>query len=327
MSPTSTLDHRRTHNLLLISRLLNLRDNASPFTLLLDSLSQSSRPLILEYITRAQASKHQILYLTFNTFLPPPGVTTIPARRLPLPTLQAKLSPLLQAATKTLLVIDSLNPLCASAPNELAPFLSSLLGPNTSVVATFHTDVPLPKGDGYNPDPLTLLKYFATTIIGVHSLAHVLAERKARGRSLQPPVWGLEEGVDGVLVALGANPPDGVVLELEYRRKSGRATEEWFFLPLGQAEVKKLPGGAEERVMLLEDRPEWVRKEVVVEQQEEGPESTFELGLTERQRKARDEVVLPYFDAQREGGIGGGGKILFTPDREIDDFDEEEDEI
>jgi elongator complex protein 5 len=253
----------------------------------------------------------------------------IPARRLPLSALQQKLLPLLQAAPKTLLIIDSLNPICASAPTELAPFLSSLLSPTTSVVATFHTDVPLPAGDGYTPHPLVLLKYFATTIIAVHSLAHLLKEKEARDRSLQPPVFGLEEGVDGVLVALGSNPPDGVVLELEYRRKSGRAVEEWFFLPLrGPAEVRKLPGGAEERVMLLEDHPAWARKEMVqVDEEEEKLESTFELGLTERQRKAREEVVLPYFDAQREGGIGGGGKILFTPDREIDDFDEEEDEI
>jgi len=47
------VDHRRTHNLLLISRLLGLRDTVSPFTLLLDSLSQSSRPLVCEYIERA----------------------------------------------------------------------------------------------------------------------------------------------------------------------------------------------------------------------------------------------------------------------------------
>lgn len=53
-------------------------------------------------------------------------------------------------------------------------------------------------------------------------------------------------------------------------------------------------------------------------------ESTFELGLTEKQRRDREGVVLPYFDAQKGGG--DGGRILYDMGSE-DDFDEEEDEI
>ena len=48
------IHHRRTHNLLLIQRLLSLREGTSPFTLILDSLEQSGRPLISEYIRRAK---------------------------------------------------------------------------------------------------------------------------------------------------------------------------------------------------------------------------------------------------------------------------------
>lgn len=55
MSP-SNLQHRRTHNLLLISKLLNQRDAASPFTLCLDSLEQSAKPLVAEYLKRAKVS-------------------------------------------------------------------------------------------------------------------------------------------------------------------------------------------------------------------------------------------------------------------------------
>ena len=46
--------HRRTHNLLLISKLLSQRDSASPFTLVLDSLEQSAKCLLQEYIRRAK---------------------------------------------------------------------------------------------------------------------------------------------------------------------------------------------------------------------------------------------------------------------------------
>lgn len=55
MAPPN-ISHRQTHNLLLISKLLSLRDTASPLTLLLDSLEQPATPLIHEYIRRAKVS-------------------------------------------------------------------------------------------------------------------------------------------------------------------------------------------------------------------------------------------------------------------------------
>lgn len=58
----------------------------------------------------------------------------------------------------------------------------------------------------------------------------------------------------------------------------------------------------------------------------EEPESTFELRLSDRQRREREGVVLPYFDAQHGDGPGEGGRILYDMGEE-DDFDEEEDEI
>jgi elongator complex protein 5 len=59
---------------------------------------------------------------------------------------------------------------------------------------------------------------------------------------------------------------------------------------------------------------------------EEEMESTFNLGLTEKQRRDREGVVLPYFDALVDVGGGEGGRILYDMGRE-DDFDEEDDEI
>lgn len=129
-----------------------------------------------------------------------------------------------------------------------------------------------------------------------------------------------------MLQGLGANAPSGLVLHVEHRRKSGRGVREWYFLPRSGA-----PAGprAKETAILLEDHPAY--RPVGGEEEaggagaEEGPESsTFELGLTEKQRKAREGVVLPYHDAQK-GGVEGG-RILYDMGWE-DDFDEEEDEI
>jgi len=53
MAP-SPLQQRRTHNTLLFQKLLNLRDGASPFTLVLDTLEQSGGAVVREFAGRAQ---------------------------------------------------------------------------------------------------------------------------------------------------------------------------------------------------------------------------------------------------------------------------------
>lgn len=121
---------------------------------------------------------------------------------------------------------------------------------------------------------------------------------------------------------------------MEYRRKSGRGVREVYFLPhpttiASSVPVKETAGAANHRfretVILLEDHPLYRRPErESVMEGEEGMDVTFELGLTEKQRRDREGVVLPYFDAQKGGGEGG--RILYDMGVE-DDFDEEEDEI
>ena len=53
MAP-SVQAHNRSHSLLLLQKLLNLRDSASPLTLVLDNLEQSASPLIREFTSRAK---------------------------------------------------------------------------------------------------------------------------------------------------------------------------------------------------------------------------------------------------------------------------------
>lgn len=221
----------------------------------------------------------------------------------------------------------------SSSTASLPQFLSSLSSPQTSIIAVYHSDVPLPahrnQSSPYSPNPLTLLSYLATTIITTHSLAHMLAQRAAADRSLASPLYGLEEGREGVLQGLGSNDPRGVVLEIEFRRKSGRSVGEWYFLPpLSTSHVGSSKGPVKESVMLLEDHPLWRRVADTGSEtrNEEDVDVTFNLGLTEKQRRDREGVVLPYFDAQREEGVGEGGRILYDMGEE-DDFDEEEDEI
>jgi elongator complex protein 5 len=222
-----------------------------------------------------------------------------------------------------------LHPLLTSSQIPSIPtYLSSLTTtPTTSLLALYHTDIPLAPSVGYSPSPFTLLRYMATTIFEVKSFHHVLAQKAARDRSIGEPVFGLEEGIEGVIVGLRegliGKDQGGVVIEMEYRRKSGRAVSETFFLPSAKP-TSTTSKVTRETITLLEDHPLYARPPSEVE--EDGVESSFDLSLTAKQRRDREGVVLPYFDAQSQGGAGEGGRILYDLGVE-DDFDEEEDEI
>ncbi|KXT06641.1 hypothetical protein AC578_8494 [Pseudocercospora eumusae] len=352
MAPSS-LQHRRTHNLLLISKLLNQRDASSPFTLVLDSLEQSGKPLLAEFVKRAhvrgivfastlvqakyiiQTSNTQVIFVSFTTLKKPSNVAVfIEAWKQSLPGWQREIVLHLKTepTQKKLLVFDSLNTLSATQSSNLPGLLSSFISPTTSLVALHHTDIPSPVAqdnrDAYSPDSLTLLRYLATTIFTVHSLHHVLARKAARDRSHAEPSFGLDEGIEGILQGRGANNAEGLVLEMEHRRKSGRGVRERYFLPLSSKLNSTVQSGKmRDVVSLLEDHPQYRSPEEATSGAEEAAGesgTTFELGLTEKQKRDREGVVLPYYDAQKGGGEGG--RILYDMGEE-DDFDEEEDEI
>jgi elongator complex protein 5 len=203
-----------------------------------------------------------------------------------------------------------------------------------SLVAVYHTDVPIsPSASPYSPTALSTLSYLATTIITVHSLPILVAEKAARDRSLPAPVFGLSQEVEGIVIGLkptskSIRPGErGIVLELEHRRKSGRGVLEWYFLPLNSASSKTTTQTFRETVTLLDDHPLFRQDaEIPATSDAELTDMTFSLGLTERQRQEREGVVLPYLDAQKSGAPNEGGRILYDMGVE-DDFDDEEDEI
>ncbi|KAI3396412.1 hypothetical protein diail_12220 [Diaporthe ilicicola] len=352
MAPSAQA-HKRSHSLLLLQKLLNLRDNASPLTLVLDTLEQGATPLLQEFTKRATIAHTKVIFISFATIKKPENADVlIRAREKPLQKLRAEIIshyPALPPPTarngsspspssqRTLLIIDTLNPLSTTHPRHLTTFLSGLLThPAISLVAIYHADVPLalaPAALGeYEPHPLTVLNHLATAVLRVSSLHQAAERRRAQNRSLPEPAWGLEEGREGVLVGVKgpaattttttAGSGGGVVVEMELRRRSGRAVVERFVLaPQGP--------GAAGALSLLSDHPVFAAPEGADDEQaddEDLAETTFNLGLTEKQRKDREGIVLPYFDAQKDIGGGEGGRILYEMGRE-DDFDDEEDEI
>ena len=105
-------------------------------------------------------------------------------------------------------------------------FLSSLLFPGVSLIATYHLDIPIltSSANPYAPSPLTTLTYLATSILRISSLTHTITSKRAQDRSLPEPLFGIGEGRDGVLIAQKTLTSDtlGSVVEMEIRRKSGR---------------------------------------------------------------------------------------------------------
>ncbi|RFU25879.1 hypothetical protein B7463_g10463, partial [Scytalidium lignicola] len=131
---------------------------------------------------------------------------------------------------------------------------------------------------------------------------------------------------------------------MEVRRKSGRGIKEVFVLspasspssspPSSTSSASKALAGVG-NISLLDDHPLYASSSVISGPEpgiaDEEVQTTFNLGLTEKQKRDREGVVLPYFDAQKEGGAlgpGEGGRILYEMGEEDkEDFDDEEDEI
>ncbi|KAF2728347.1 hypothetical protein EJ04DRAFT_504218 [Polyplosphaeria fusca] len=352
MGPTTKAQHER-HSILQLSNVLNLRNAASPFTIILDSLHQPASPLVAEMIIRGLSRKTNIVYVSFERKFSHPALHTIQAWTHSSPTnLLSAISTALNPHPQSLVLIDSLYDLLVDKQVDLNDLFQLIaVKHSSSIVGIYHTELQPPPHDApstYAPTPLETLKYTATTILTCASFAQVLEEKRARERSVAVATTGLLSEAEGVVQPLTApkntstptstDISKGIVIHAEFRRRSGRSETESFFLRRSAPTDFSTPSGAllREFAILLSRHPSFQslphshseEQDKEQEQQGGGSEmnSTFKLDLTDKQRAARENVVLPYFDAQREGGVGEGGRILYEMGWE-DDFDEEEDEI
>jgi elongator complex protein 5 len=138
---------------------------------------------------------------------------------------------------------------------------------------------------------------------------------EAESQALPDPVER-DSATEGVVSPFGTNSPQRMIVSLEYRKKSGRTISEKCILNLLSSMVEPL-------------RKESAGKSHA-SQAGIGLDfgTTFNLGLTQRQKESKEDVVLPHFSAQglppTDKTRGNIGEIEYTLDAE-DDFDDEED--
>ena len=336
--PVNVAQYQR-HSLQLITRILNIRTNASPFTLILDDLNQRAMPLVGELVRRGLSRNVNVVVVSFEATRFHSAVCSVPAYgdetgEQILQSIRNALS----EAKESLVIVDSLYELLSVKNIDMGALFNLVAGEFAStLIGVYHQDT-VPDQDAhkaYAPQPLDLFKYMATAVITCKSFAHVLAAKAARERSRPEPTHGLLQDAEGIVQCLDANDRRGIVIEAEFRRKSGRPESETYFLRAARRSDYNapLPGMVfgtlrQEFVTLLDQVPAYGVSEVtgLINTAANEIESTFNLGLTDKQKQAREGVVLPYFDAQKGEGAGEGGRILYDMGEE-DDFDEEEDEI
>lgn len=336
--PTNVAQYQR-HSLQLISRVLNIRTNASPFTLILDDLNQRAMPLVGELVRRGLSRSLNVVVVSFEATRFHPAVRNVPAYGDETgEQILQHIRKALGEAKESLVVIDSLYEILSVKNVDMGALFHLVAGEFAStLIGVYHQDTIADQDahKAYAPQPLDLFKYMATTVITCKSFAHVLAAKAARERSLPEPTHGLLQGAEGIVQCLDANDHRGIVFEAEFRRKSGRPESETYFLRAARRSDFNAPSSGmafgtlrQEFVTLLDQVPVYSSNEVsgLINAADNEIESTFNLGLTDKQKQAREGVVLPYFDAQKGEGAGEGGRILYDMGEE-DDFDEEEDEI
>jgi elongator complex protein 5 len=337
--PLTQEQHER-HAILLMHRVLSPRTQTSPFTLILDDLNQSAAPFTSELIRRAFSQNVHVFKLAFESKASHSAISHIPAYGPQnAEQILADLDSAMANHHKSLVVIDSMYDLINVKGMEMSAIFNLVtMKYNSCLVGVWHQDL-VTRTDPeqvYIPAPLKRTIFMATTIITCKSFAHALADKVAEERSLARPTRGLLNAAEGVVQSMHANDTRGIVLEAEFRRKSGRDESETYFLRTTMAtDYNDPPQGMvlgalkQEFVTLIDMVPAYNDKETIelIQLAGDDMDTTFNLDLTDKQKQARQEVVPPYFDAQKQmGEAGEGGRILYDMGPE-DDFDEEEDEI
>ncbi|KAJ3180052.1 hypothetical protein HDU87_002275 [Geranomyces variabilis] len=209
-----------------------------------------------------------------------PGLPTATAA-----TIGEYLSSLASKDVKTTVVFDSINPFVTHhSIGAFARLLKRLAGLSDSIslILPFH-------GDCVPRSVHTLLGDIAVTVLTVR---HAKDFGVALGSSLATDNGDAFRLVD-------ANATGGAVVEVMHKRKSGKITRE---VAVYTTDGDKWRLNTLEQVRGSEDLVE--EKKSIADEPDPTANLSFNLKLTDEQRAARSEVVLPYLYMQQADGAG-----------------------
>ncbi|KAG0226935.1 hypothetical protein BGW42_003289 [Actinomortierella wolfii] len=288
----------------LLERLLTGKE-PSPFILIKDNLEQSGLVLGLELLSHSPKEVVAVdCYSNHSGWNPAKAPKS---GKIISTVIQSTLTSLRKT---TKVIVD----LVAALPDtfNMLRSITSVLTDTSRIIAIYHED--MPDADTFHPDAS---KPYAT-----HSLAHIahtqiLIRNAERIREEQEDLRnGVVRRREFSYLTPSSNAWDSAVCEVEHRRKSGKVARE------SSAYQLSSPDGPLKVVNVWEVAGEMpdIEKLDLEESQTVDPTAnlSFNLNLTEEQRKAKNETVLPYVKTQETSGA-----IYYEPDAG-DDFDDDD---
>lgn len=269
----------------LLKRLLLAKEPG--FLLVLDSLTQSSHYLIQEVLHQTLGA--EFIALSFETANRPQWATHwIECLNKSTGDIHKEILSISTGTKKTVIVIDSLNYLSS---DKLTGFILGIMLANTTIVATLH-QLPRPQPTISNyPNAITLLLFIANAIFEVTPCVNDNDK--------------LESSFGDYLIMKGWNST-AYEVELTHRRKLGRSIKHFYIIDSSSHlyTPKKATKDDEDDEKLFHDL------------------TTFNLSTSSRQKLAREQVELPFMQAQDSLGSSGGA-IVYEFEKD-DDYDEED---
>lgn len=290
----------------LLQRVLSLKET-SPLILVLDTIFQSSKTLLSEINYRITSSnpensinKH---YCSFETISLPKELSDFKFHDvscLGIKQIIELISMEIDPSRKNLFLIDSIN----YVENiHLSRFINEIINcENITILTTYHTSLPefelnyQSNQQGVYPSSYSLLTFIASTILEIlpHTSNSNDDDELSKDKTL--------------LQSKGYNKTDFITLHLTNKRKSGRSLNYPFTLNLRTHDAYPLVKKPSEPTESEEDLLKGL--------------TTFNLTTSAKQKLIKDQVELPYFEAQQLMGEATGA-IVYQYEKD-DDYDEED---
>ncbi|CAG8794404.1 8328_t:CDS:2, partial [Dentiscutata erythropus] len=201
----------------------------------------------------------------------------------------AKCKYLISPNSNFTLIIDSLTPILLTSLSSTFSFLKKISSGLTSemntfrVIAVYHSDIPTYPVNGITGMlnvRSTILSHFATTTITIKNMEQTRKES----------IYEYSKGTD-VMVNVHMNSPECSICLIEHRKKSGKVFYERNVYHIDESTNDLIIQFAKE-----------ITDDINVKDNN-NPDPTiantlFNLSLTEEQKKAKNDVILPYTKVQ-----------------------------